>query len=538
MTVTGRLARILRRRPSRIGLRLFTFNLLVLFVPLAGILYLDVYESKLLETQERAMVQQARFIAAAVSSTNALDESTATDFLSRIEDAGDVRIRIFDLQGTLLADSVRTSARTDGRSPDAYLQVANPRRRLLYQIGAALVRLRDIAASAVWGWLSRGGVEPTVERARSGIQPELRAALAGRYGAAVRSTPGQRSLTLNSAVPVRGPAGVMGAVVVSQSTFRILQALYDVRLRLFEIVLLSIAAAAVLTGVASATIVKPLGRLRQTAAALATRQAALSGSFSQVDRTDEIGDLARSLEELASRLDAQIQLLESVSADVAHEFRNPLAAIRTAAETMAEDEDPVERRRFLGMLTRDIGRLEALVTGVRELARIDAELSSGPRDRVDLVPLLKGLVEGRQLLSNGRIRLDLQLPHIVVNGSADRLSQVFENLLDNAASFSPADAPVQVSAAVQGSICVIGVEDRGPGIPPAHAQRVFERFFSYRPESNRRHHMGLGLSIARAIVNGYGGSIDARNRDEGGAVFEVRLPVIAESQRLARLSHG
>ncbi|MEO6212030.1 MAG: stimulus-sensing domain-containing protein [Vicinamibacterales bacterium] len=533
MTLPTTFDRLLRKRPSRIGLRLFAFNLLVLFVPVAGILYLDVYEARLLETQERGMVQQARMVAAALSTQDSIDENTAHEFLSRVEDPGEVRVRIFDAQGKLLGDSARVGTRPQARPADDYTQeIASRRRRFLYQVGARLVQSRDGMASALHRMLGEGRAAPTADRPPGdGPPPELRAALTGRYGAAARRTPGQRSLTLNSAVPIRHSGDLAGAVVVSQSTFRILQALYDVRLRLFEIVLMSIAAAGILTRIASSTIVKPVVRLRHTAVALASRQTALSGKFSQVDRRDEIGDLARSLEELAARLDAHVRLLESVSADVAHEFKNPLAAIRIAAETMADEDDAQERRRFLAMLTRDVGRLEMLVTGVRELAQIDTELSHARREPVDVASLLRNIIDGRHLVLGSSIRLDVPPEPILVSGSADRLSQVFENLIENAASFSPEASPVEISASVGRGECVVCVRDRGPGIPPEHAERVFERFFSYRPASNRRDHMGLGLAIARTIVAGYGGSIAARNRADGGAELDVRLPVVAEHYR-------
>ena len=533
MTVSNRLARVLRKRPSRIGLRLFAFNLLVLFVPVAGILYLDVYEGRLLETQERGMVQQARAVAAALATHDSLDETSARLFLSRIDDPAEVRIRIFDRGGQLLGDSARALNRGQARPGGEYTPpITNPRRRFLYRIGAALVQLRATITSAPRRLLSRGRAAPTSAEPVEGSAPELKAALANRYGAAVRRTPGQRSLTLYSAVPIRLSGDVAGAVVVSQSTFRILQALYDVRLRLFEIVLMSIAAAGILTRIASSTIVKPVVRLRHTAVALAARQTALSGKFSQVDRRDEIGDLARSLEELAGRLDSHVRLLESVSADVAHEFKNPLAAIRIAAETMADEDDVEERRRFLRMLKRDVDRLEMLVTGVRELAQIDTELSNRQRQPVDVVSLLEGVIEGRRLVLRSPIRFDVPSGRVLVNGSADRLTQVFENLIDNAGSFSPEGQPVEISASAVRGECVVCVSDSGPGIPPGHTERVFERFFSYRPASNRRDHMGLGLAIARTIATGYGGSIAARNRPDGGAEFEVRLPVVAEHQGL------
>ncbi len=112
--------------------------------------------------------------------------------------------------------------------------------------------------------------------------------------------------------------------------------------------------------------------------------------------------------------------------------------------------------------------------------------------------------------------------------------QVFENLLWNAVSFAPPGTVVEAAIGLEGADCTVTVSDRGPGIPDAHLRRVFERFFTYRPVSGRGDHVGLGLAIARRIIEGYGGRIVARNRDGGGASFEVRLPAVAGAQRRPR----
>ena len=487
------------------------------------------------------MVQQGRLVAAALGDRDRVMTDDAVALLWRLGRRGDGRIRVYDTAGVLLADSVRApdrQPRTGRRRGCRRLRerLWHPRARPLSggrldrsgAAGAPVARTRN--ADPVRRVASASG-GPRSDDARSDqealLGPEVRAALEGRYGTAIRPTPGQRSLTLYSAVPIRHGDRVVGAALVSQSTFRILQALYDVRLRIFQIVIASFGAAVIIGLMMSATIVRPLVRLRRAAMALSDRRAT-PASFGRVDRKDEIGDLARTLEELTSRLDAHIRLLESFAGDVSHEFKNPLAAIRVAAEAIAATDDPVERQRLLGMLTRDVDRLERLVTGVRELARIDAQLAHEEIAPVDVSALLEGLVEAfRQRDSHVRLVYAGPSTRVLVRASPDRLAQIFENLLDNAASFAPRGSVVDVVMAVDGPACSVRVEDRGSGFPPGHVERIFDRFFSYRPDDGgRREHMGLGLSIARAIVEGYGGTIAAVNRSGGGASVEVRLPAL------------
>jgi two-component system sensor histidine kinase ChvG len=352
----------------------------------------------------------------------------------------------------------------------------------------------------------------------------LREALAGRYGAATRPTAGQRSLTLFSGLPIRHAGRVTGAVVVSQSTFRILQALYAIRLRLFEIVVASIVAAAALTTLSATTIVQPLVRLRSRADALALHRGPHPVDFPATNRRDEIGALARALQHLTRRLDEQIVRLEIFAADVAHEFRNPLASIRTAADTIDASGSAEERQRFLQMMRRDIQRLDRLVVETRDLARLDGQIEHDTQEVVDLGELVRQVVEGVSATHGTAVPIHGGGRPWPVRGSRERLAQSIENLLSNACELTAPGTTVDVSFEALAHGCRVTVADRGPGIPEAHLEQVFDRFFSYRPGGDRREHLGLGLAIAKQVIVGYGGSIRARNRPGGGAIFDVELP--------------
>ena len=126
-----------------------------------------------------------------------------------------------------------------------------------------------------------------------------------------------------------------------------------------------------------------------------------------------------------------------------------------------------------------------------------------------------------------RVTFDLQLTQgpLEMQASEDRLLQVFENLLDNAVSFTPNGKKIVISTAREGKEIVVRFADEGPGILEENISRIFDRFFTYRPDHPPTHrHTGLGLSIVKAIVEGYTGTVSAANREGGGAVFEVRLP--------------
>jgi two-component system sensor histidine kinase ChvG len=219
--------------------------------------------------------------------------------------------------------------------------------------------------------------------------------------------------------------------------------------------------------------------------------------------------------------------METFASDVSHEFKNPLASIRTANEMLAEVNDPADRRRFSKMVDQEVARMEKMLTGVREISTIDAQLGREEHAPLAVADLLAKIVDGFRLREGERVAFELTVAPepLVVDASEDRLIQVFENVLDNAVGFSPAGGTVRIDVRREGNMVVTRIEDEGPGISEPHLDKIFDRFFTYRPATARRdsRHTGLGLAIVRAIVQGYGGAIRASN-GERGAMFEIRLP--------------
>ncbi|MEM9557676.1 MAG: ATP-binding protein [Acidobacteriota bacterium] len=521
---------------SRISFRLLAFNLLLVFLPAIGILSLQTYEQELLRYQERSMVQQGRLLAAALRGPAVLDPEDAVRILTAMDRQFDARLRVLTPDLDVVADSSRLGPRADDLSDEPEVRPEPEiRERPLYRLGNFLYRLyeRFVLPPAP----PQGEVGGSANGARES-GPEIEQALAGGYGSTVRRTPGLRSLTLYSALPIRGVADdgrtprVIGVVLVSRSTFQILSSLYELRLDTFEVVFASVLVAIVISLLLSTTIARPLHRLREQASALLDRRGRLTGSFESSRRLDEIGDLSRALAELTRRLSAHLDFTESFASDVSHELKNPLAAMRNAAELAAEVDDPHERARFLAMVQRDIVRLERLLNGVREVGRLDAGLERQPTEEVAIAPLLRNLVESYELRTGDRVHYDLATPAgetgdesgPTVEMSRHRLAQVLDNLLDNATSFSPEGGTVSIALTRHDDSIEVRVADEGPGIPEEHREKIFDRFFSYRPDGQKADHTGLGLAIARAIIEGYDGTLMAHNRTTGGAELVIRLP--------------
>jgi two-component system sensor histidine kinase ChvG len=492
------------------------FNILLVFLPAIGLFYFQVYENELLESQEQSMVQQGRLLAAALSGSRDLAQD-ASMILDGFYPETISRLRIIDHDGWVLADSSRAGPPSEFAREVEDSSVTD---QWLYKIGQTLFNFVTRTPT------SQPDIEP--EPTYDPLEaPEIIRALQGSYGANWRVSPGQRSVTLYSAIPIRQGEQVLGAVLVSQSTFRVLQKLYSVRLTIFKIVLASVLVAFALSFVVAKTIASPLQDLKRKASGIVERREALGDLFDTSTRLDEIGDLERALAELSHRLGDRIRFIESFASDLSHELKNPLAAVRTATELLHDVHDQDDRRRFLEVIETEVARMEHLISRVREVTFVDSNIEREVRQPLCLNHFLKEFLEGLELLHGGAVRLRLERPSslVYVKVSPDRLTQVMENLLDNAISFSADGSPIDVHLREEERWAIVSVRDFGPGIKQEDQERVFDRFFSNRTAEagSRSHHVGLGLAIVRAIVEGYGGKVLARNAPDGGAVLEFRL---------------
>lgn len=510
----------MRIRFSRLSARLLAFNLLLVFLPIAGVLFLGQYEERLETAEIRDITHRSRLIGAAIAREGTLDADAFEDVIRRAK-IDDLRVRLIDSTGRVVADSreIVTPARPQPPRTD--------RHNVLYRIGAFLVR-----PIVRYVWPPERPLEVDYfENAQRLSGPEIASVLRGREGFEKKITARhQRSVTLYRMVPVVVGGWTVGAVVTSKSTYAILQELYVVRLRVMRVFIASLAVAILVGIFFSTSIVRPLRQLRVDARAVLDRSGRLRGHhFKGSNRRDEIGELSRALERVMRRLDAHVAFIETFASDVVHELKNPLASIRNANEMIADVGDPADRRRFVHVIEQEVARMERLLSGVREISMIDARMVREQPHPVDLGALLTKIVDGFRLREGQRVRFDLDVGPgpLLVDASDDRLIQVFENILDNALSFSPPGAAISVNVGREGGFVVTRVADQGPGIPEANLARIFDRFFTHRPDASRHSggHTGLGLAIVRAIIEGYGGSVTAANA-ERGAVFTVQLPVV------------
>ena len=482
------------------------------------------------------MVQQGRLLASALSGHNLAKEANA--IIGRLGARTDARLRVIDKNGLLLADSAspivqeQSSIRTENTQDSVFApsRQSYPEENVIYRIGAIPTRVLKLVSRII----RKPKIPSPDAEYYSGKQilngSEINSALEGRYGAITRISKGQKSVTLYSAIPIFQDEEVVGAVLASRSTLAILSDLYKLRLDIATIFLFSVAGAIVLSILLARTVTVPVSRLRDQAESILDQQGKMQSGFKPLSGNDEVADLSRALYRLSSRLQQRTDYVEDFMMDLMHEMKNPVAGILSAAE-LAEQNTPGETSRFLEVIAREGHRIQRLLDDLKELISVDVRLNQGEEVMATVGTILENIV------STYNYRKDKEVQVLLVNQSdsanpiqllvnPDRLAQAILNLLDNAVSFSPRNEKVEIILDSPNKDTVkISVADRGPGIAEDVKEKVFERWYTDRPDQESSQHTGLGLAIVRRIAEGYGGGVQAIPRERGGTIFELEFPI-------------
>jgi two-component system sensor histidine kinase ChvG len=472
---------------SPLARRVILFNLAGLAVLLAGVLYLSPLRSEL----------EARDIA--------------------------------DLQARAnLAASALSASATPALPPD------------LDQLVAQMQRLTLAPETAAWLFDDKFALR-TTEPAMPAGDPDDRMAVlaqtAARTGAPQVSGAGWADIAVSARIPpggatlvltdaAHGPAAALGAHQRLVLGAFLAAALVSVALSL----LLAATIAAPLSDLATAA---ENGR-EADAGRMSTNRVRIPDL---TGRPDEIGRLSGAMRGMVTALYERIDANEQFAADVAHEIKNPLASLRSAIGTMRVASRPDQQAKLLEVIEHDVQRLNRLVTDISNASRLDSELVREEDERFDLVNVVRTLTDhhAEQAARSGiAFFTDLPSERIHILGLEARLAQVFVNLITNAVSFCEDGDAVRVWVRRRGNRVLVVFEDTGPGIPETALSRIFERFYSQRPEGQFGNHSGLGLAISKQIVEAHGGVIWAENirptdaditSDPLGARFVVGLPL-------------
>lgn len=553
---------------SSLTRRILFLNLAALTVLVSGILYLNQFREGLIDARVESLLTQGEIIAGAVAASASVDTNSITidpekllelqagqsispsnsnenlDFpinperiapvLRRLISPTRTRARIYDDDASLILDS-----------------------RYLYSSGQVLRYDLPPAETASPGWtemvttwfnriFQRSDLPLYREPpgADGSIYPEVMNALTGGRGAVVRVTD-KGELIVSVAVPVQRFRAVLGVLLLSTQAGDIDKIVHAERMAIFRVFGVAAMVNIVLSLLLASTIATPLRRL--SAAAVRVRRGARVREeipdFSE--RQDEIGNLSVALRGMTNALYDRIAAIESFAADVSHELKNPLTSLRSAVETLPLARNEHSRKRLMDVIQHDVRRMDRLISDISDASRLDAELARQDGVAVDMRQLLTNLVDiARQIRAGGKeVAIELKIDKrnasksaYTVLGHDLRLGQVVTNLIENARSFVPENGGrITIYLRRRRDMVQILIEDNGPGIRAEVIDRVFERFYTDRPDGEDfGQNSGLGLSISRQIIEAHNGSLTAENiAGDGagewrGARFIIELPAEVE----------
>ncbi|MEO6093830.1 MAG: stimulus-sensing domain-containing protein [Novosphingobium sp.] len=504
-----------RRWTPRVSLtaRILAVNIIALGLMAGSLFYLDSYRKQLLAERFSLARAEAQITADALRDAAPFERAR---MIGRIGTRRHLRLQLFSADGTLLADSFSLAppsfAFIDPATEPWYQQAA----RLLDRgmdllLGApSIPAYRDPQASNAPDW------------------PEISAAAQSGHTVTAQRLAPDRTPVITAAARV-GPSGEV--LLTTRNSTDVTQSVRDARGTLAIVVGVALAVSVLLSLFLARTIVRPLRTLVRAAVRVRLGRDREVVVPRLPDRRDEIGLLARAISDMTAALRQRIDAVESFAADVAHELKNPLTSLRSALEALDRVEDPVLRRQLAEIAAHDVRRIDRLVTEIADASRIDAELSRTAFEPVDMLKLANALVaEREQRGANGGCPIRIiraEDAAMNVGGDALRLERVLHNLLDNAVSFSPARAAIEVELRRTPDRVMIAISDHGPGIATDAREKVFARFHSLRPAGEDfASHSGLGLAIARTIVEAHYGMLTASDRRDGqpGACMMIDLP--------------
>jgi two-component system, OmpR family, sensor histidine kinase ChvG len=492
--------------------RILAVNLFALALMAGGLFFLDSYRSRLLAERQQGVLNQAVLLR---DTLELAPPATQSKVIEKFGMATKSRVRLYDRSGAKVTDSF------DLATPTYALQdlAAQPwQKKLALRIDQAVDFL---VGSAKIGQYS----EPAYDHVAA--WEELRVAKPERPSGRVLFTEDFTHMISGAAVAQNRNWSVL--ITSNPRDVRALVRAERFSIAMFSLLVLGISV--LLSLFLARTIVHPIQHLARAAVKVRLGRSPEVMVPRLPNRRDEIGMLARALSDMSIALRQRIDATESFAADVAHEIKNPLASLRSALDGLEHIENPELRGQLMAVAKDDVQRMDRLISDISDASRIDAQLAKANFDPIDLGDMIEQMLIAREnRRQDGVVTIAFARPRkgvAMIEGEDLRLERVINNLIDNAVSFSPAGGVVEISATRSDDDVIVRITDQGPGIASHERELIFRRFYSERPSNESfGKHSGLGLAIARTIVEGHHGSISAHDREDGanGASFLISLP--------------
>lgn len=546
-------ARDKKRPKQKLLARLIVLNMLGLLILAGGILTLSESRQVLTRAYTKSLQTQASIIASALSQAtqqnnfeffepsilkqlngrraNTWQIRQAQKIMRDMRNVTDARLRLYANNGNLIIDSMQLD-------------------RSINVVSRDLPPLLDNTIMPSWleAIKNRGqhfifGAKPVLNEitAADGFRlHEVATALKGQAASLQRQNENGHDV-LTVAVPVQGYRAIVGALMISTHPGEIDAIIAEERQLVFELSGLALVISVITSLLIAGTIVVPVRRLASAMRGFGGTMPQLPGLDSIPDlsrRGDEIGDLSVALRDMMQKLLLRINTIDRFAADVAHELKNPLTSLHSAVQSLDQAPNKAQQKELMAIIDNDLQRLNRLISDISNATRLDAELNRGESDNFDLSELAQeigqALAVGYGETQNIQLIVQTNEPCLVMAQKA-RIAQIIDNLIGNAASFSPEGSRIFITTRIESGKAMLIVADEGPGLADGTAEKIFDRFYTDRTQAPvkpmagkqfKAGNSGLGLSISRQIARAHGGDVIGNNRPDGqGAYFTLMLPL-------------
>ena len=437
--------------------------------------------------------------------------------------------------GAVPNELLRTSAQLQqmmvriGLKDGRRVWVINRRGQVLASGGTLSSETKRGAINFLYTWILPAAsetFEDDLELASRLRGEEVLRALNGRPATRWRSSSDERAVIVSAAYPVRAGNELIGAIVVEETTNSIQTLQRDAMAALFNQSIAVFVGVSLLLLIFASRLSFRIRKLRDLAEHAIDPHGRVVGAIPPSSASDEIGDLSRSYSAMLQRLADYNAYLEGMASKLSHELRTPLTVVSSSLENLDALDLDDDQERYLERAREGMGRLHSLVSRLSEASRVEQSVSNVEFAAFDLTALVAGCVAGyRQAYPANRFNFNCALEISQFVGSDDLIAQLLDKLVDNAVAFSPSEEPIEITLLERAQFVELCVRNRGSALPEAMGKHIFNSMVSLRTiRADDEPHLGLGLFIARLIVEMHHGQISARNLEDGSGVeFKIKL---------------
>ena len=535
---------ISRKIPISLSKRIIILNLIALLMLVFGILYLNQFRQGLIDAKIEALKTQSQIISNTISTSATSSKRTNLFLLDPNIDNGlgfDQRIiqyRNYTINKKLLEDIIikliipeKIRAQVyDSNNKQMHDSNEFFLRKNIKKNNLQLSKENNFFTNIYLNTLNKLGINNLNRLKYSTNFNLLSDALNGSNNIVVSENEKNQAV-VSIAVPIKKYKAIIGYLVLSTQDNAIDMIVNQERASILKVFIVAAFITILLSLVLSYTIGKPVKELADAADDVRNNLNRRHKIPDFSDRKDEIGNLSRSLNDMTASLYNRIDIIEKFSADVAHELRNPLTSLKSAVEAFPVIKKKSERIKLIEIINEDIDRIDRLISDISETSKLDTALTIEKREIVDLLEILSELINLQNFGGvTNKIFLKVESAGVKFYSkiNKDRINQVFINLFDNARSFSTNGEEIAVAIRSDTGSIYITVSDSFGGIKGTKIDRIFDRFYTDRPViTGNNKHSGLGLSIAKQIIESHDGLISVKNNfkySKKGATFEIKLP--------------